>query len=152
MRMSARLRRLGWLAFALMWVPFAGIFIGMISVPDGSYAWARLPPLARYSLAATGVLFLRTMLALPGGLLVGHLSNHWLRRSGRRGEAEILELYETGMTVNQHPVVGFKLRVYPLSGAPFEALTKQVAPRLEVPQLQPGARGQVRYDSDSSGS
>ena len=147
--LSSRLRKLGWIAFGLMWVPFAGIFIGMIGMPEGSYSWAELPPITRYSLIATGVLFLTTMLSFPGGLVVSYLGNRRVRAEGRRAEAEVLELYETGITINEHPVVGFKLRVFPLSGPPFEAQTEQKVPRLQVPQIQPGTRIQVRYDPDS---
>lgn len=147
--LPSRLRRLGWIAFALMWLPFAGMFIGMIGLPDGSYAWAELPPLTRYSLIATGVLFLITMVSFPGGLIINYLSNRRLRARGRRAEAEILDLYETGTTINQHPIVGFKLRVFPLSGAPFEAQTEQKVLRLQVPQIHPGARIEVRYDPES---
>lgn len=146
---SSRLRRVGWILFGLMWLPFAGIFIGMLGLPDGSYTWSQLPPLVRYSLLATGALFLLTMLALPGGMILGQLRNRSLLRRGRRAEAEVLELYETGSTINQQPLVGFRLKVYPISGAPFEAQTERIVPRPQVPQVQPGARLEVRYDPDS---
>lgn len=147
--LSSRLRKLGWIAFGLMWLPFAGILVGMIGMPDGSYAWAELPPLTRYSLVATAALFLITVVSLPGGLIINYLSNRRVLTNGRRAEAEILDLYETGTTINQQPVVGFKLRVFPLSGPPFEAQTEQKVPRLQVPRIQPGARIEVRYDPES---
>lgn len=147
--MSSLMRRFGWLAFTLMWIPFIGIFLGMLGMPEGSYAWTELPILARYSMLATGALFALSMLGLIGAPLLSFVGNQRVLRGGELGEAEILDLHETGTTINEHPLVGFKLRVHPLSGAPFEAETERVVPRLQVPRVQPGARVQVRYDPKS---
>lgn len=147
--MSSLMRRLGWLAFTLMWIPFAGIFVGMLGVPAGSYGWAELPILARYSMLATGALFSLSMLGLIGAPLLSFLVSQRVLHGGELGEAEILDLDETGTTINEHPLVGFRLRVHPLSGSPLEAETERVVPRLQVPRIQPGARVQVRYDPKS---
>ncbi len=147
---SKVLRRFGWVTFALMWIPFVGIFIiSMIEMPEGSYSWSELPPLFRVSLISTGGLFLLSVFGLVGAPVASWLSNRRIQRSGQRAEAEVLKLWDTGMTINEHPVVRLRLRVCPLAGAPFEAETESLIPRLQVPQVQPGARVEVRFDPRS---
>jgi hypothetical protein len=72
--------RLGWLLFAAGWVPFAGIFIGLIGFPSGSYPWSELPTITRYSIIATGILFGFAMLVLFGS----RLANRWTNRRMRK--------------------------------------------------------------------
>lgn len=139
-------RRLGWVLFGLMWIPFVGIFVGLFGFPEGSYSWAEPPRLTRFSLIGTGALFALSMLALVGTIPLGWLGNRRPLRRGQRGEGLIVDIYDTGMTVNQSPVVGFELEVQPLSGPPFKATTEQLISRLQVHQFQPGARVPVRYD------
>ena len=52
MNLSKTMRKLGRLAFALMWIPFASL----IGLPAGDHAWSELPQLTRYCLAVSGVL------------------------------------------------------------------------------------------------
>lgn len=142
-------RRLGWILFGLMWIPFAGIFVAMIGFPSGSYSWDELPQLMQVSLIGTGVFFCLSMLALFGTLPLAWLGNRRVLRAGERAEAVILDIWDTGMTVNQSPVVGFQLRVEPITGMPFEATTERLISRLQVHEFQPGARVPVRYDKKS---
>lgn len=145
--MPSKLRRFGWIAFGLMWIPFIGIFVGMMSLPEGSYDWVELPMIARVSILATGSLMAVSMLALIGSPLLSFFSNNSLRKNGRKGEATILDLQETGTTVNNSYLVHFELEVHPMGGPPFTASTEQLVNRLEIPQFQPGTRVPVRYDS-----
>lgn len=145
--MASKLRRFGWIAFGLMWIPFAGIFIGMMRLPEGSYDWIELPMLARISIVATGALMAISMLSLFGSPLLSWYSNSSLRRNGRRGEAVILDLKETGTTVNNSYLVHFDLEVHPMGGPPYVASTEQLVNRLDIPQFQPGTTVPVRYDS-----
>jgi hypothetical protein len=69
-----------------------------------------------------------------------------LERSGTRAEATVLEIWETGMSVNHDPVVGFLLEVHPQDGEPYQARTKLLISRLSIPQIQPGALLPVRFD------
>ena len=145
--MSRRnVRQLGWILFGLMWLPFIGIFIGLIGFPEGSYSWQELPVITRYSLVAVAVLFAGSMLTMFGSALLSAVGNQRLRNEGQRGEAVILDMWDTGTTVNENPLVGFRLQVEPISGAPFEAETENLVSRLDVSQIQPGTRVPVRYD------
>lgn len=70
-----------------------------------------------------------------------------LQRDGLSAEATILEIRETGWTVNNiYPVVRLKLQVRPPGGQPYEAEVQTLIGRLDVPQVQPGAVVAVRYD------
>ncbi|MFP3854710.1 MAG: hypothetical protein ACLFWD_10510 [Anaerolineales bacterium] len=140
------MRKLGWIAFSLAWIPFIGIFVGMIGLPEGSYAWSELPLITRYSLIASGAMFALAMVGITGAPLLSWGRNRDVLKDGERGEAVILEMRDTGTTINEQPIVSFKLQVEPISGAPFEAETERLIPRLMVPQIQPGTRVPVRYD------
>jgi len=50
------------------------------------------------------------------------------------------------MSVNHDPIVGFRLEVHAEGVEPFEAETKAVIGRLDIPQIQPGADLPVKYD------
>jgi hypothetical protein len=76
-----------------------------------------------------------------------YYSNPDLQTTGVSTRAEILETWETGIKVNDEPVIGLKVRVKPADGAPYEATIKRVLiSQLQIPQFQPGAVIPVRYD------
>jgi hypothetical protein len=147
--LASRLRRLGWISFALMWIPFTAIFIGMINLPSGDYGWTELPAITRFGLIGTGLFFILSMVTMIGSPLVSWLGNRSLQTKGRPARATILAIRDTGTTINQSPVVHLKLRVTPGDRPEFEADTELLINRLQVPQLQPGAEVPVRYDPDS---
>jgi len=62
-----------------------------------------------------------------------------LRPDGVPARAEILAIWDTGISVNGQPVIGMRVRVMPLDRAEFEAeIPKALIGRLQVPQFQPG--------------
>jgi len=146
---SRLLARLGWTLFALGWVPFAGIFVGLIGFPEGSYNWSDLPTLTRYSIIATGITFGLSMLILFASPLLGWWKNRRVLKKGQPADAEVLETWDTGTTINQNPVVGLRLKVFPGSGSPFVAETEQLISRLQIQRYQPGSRVKVRYDPET---
>lgn len=141
------IRRIGWLAFALMWIPFAGLFVGTLGLPDGSYSWAELPALTRASLLETGVLFVLSRGAHIGAPLARWLRNRRIGATGERAEAKVLDTWDTGTTINEQPFVGLRLMVHPISGPPFEAETEEQVPRPKLAEVQPGSRLSVRFDT-----
>lgn len=73
-----------------------------------------------------------------------------LREIGMPAEAEILRIWDTGVTVNDDPVIGMEVEVRPADGDPFEAvIPKTWISRLDIPQFQPGQILAVRYDPDN---
>ncbi|MEO8803649.1 MAG: DUF3592 domain-containing protein [Rudaea sp.] len=60
--------------------------------------------------------------------------------------ATIERLIDTGTTINNDPVVEFVLRVLPSEGPAFEAHSKALVSRLDVPSVQAGRVVPVQYD------
>jgi len=69
-----------------------------------------------------------------------------LSKTGLPAEAAILRIWDTGVTVNDDPVVGFLLDVRPADQPAFQAETKICISRVLIPQYQPGAIVPVRFD------
>lgn len=143
------MRRWGWRAFGLMWIPFATLMISILGMPEGSYAWSELPALTRYSLLGLGFFFAATFVLLIGATLVGAGTNRHVLSTGRSAEATIVDLQDTGTTINQNPLVRLVLDVKPPDRPAFRAETEQIIPRLQIPQVQPGTVVAVKYDPDS---
>jgi hypothetical protein len=69
-----------------------------------------------------------------------------IRKIGRPARGRVLKIWDTGMSLNDSPIVGFRLEVHADGVEPFEAETKALIGRLDVPQIQPGAELAVKYD------
>jgi len=69
-----------------------------------------------------------------------------LQKTGEQAQAKILRIWDTGMTVNDDPVVGFLLEVYPEGQPAYQAKTKLRISRLDIPRIQPGTILPVRID------
>lgn len=74
--------------------------------------------------------------------------NAEVRARGFPAKAEVLEIWDTGVRLNDDPVVGFRLRVMLDDGSSYEATTKNVVSILQIPQIQPGAVLRVKVDPD----
>lgn len=69
-----------------------------------------------------------------------------IRAVGVPAPATVVQIWDTGVTVNDDPVVGFLLDVKPADRPAFQAKTKALVSRLDVPRVQPGAQLKVMYD------
>ncbi len=77
----------------------------------------------------------------------GEATAREIRAIGLPAEATVVQIWDTGVTVNNDPVVGFLLDVKPADGRPtFQAKTRALVSRLAVPRVQPGATLQVVFD------
>lgn len=73
--------------------------------------------------------------------------NNRLRERGQVTEATILEVGETSITVQgDYPLAELRLRVEPAGGEPYEATTRCLMNRFEIPDHQPGSRISVLVD------
>jgi hypothetical protein len=73
-----------------------------------------------------------------------------LEQRGVAAPAEILEIWDTGWTLNDNPVIGMKVRVRPADRPAFEATIEKTAiSRLAIPQFQPGQVLRVRFDPEN---
>jgi hypothetical protein len=70
-----------------------------------------------------------------------------LQATGIAARAEILSIWETGIKVNDDPVIGLKVRVQPADGPAYEAtIPKSLVQFVDLPQFQPGRVIPVRID------
>jgi hypothetical protein len=90
------------------------------------------------------------LFALPGcairDRMTGEAEARRIREVGVAAPATVVQIWDTGVTVNDDPVVGFLLDVKPDGQAAFQAKTKALVSRLAVPRVQPGAQLKVIYD------
>jgi hypothetical protein len=70
-----------------------------------------------------------------------------LQETGVPASARILEIWDTGITVNDDPVIGMRVEIDRTDGSAYPAvIPKSLISRLDVPRFQPGATVQVRVD------
>ncbi len=149
MILSKRLRKLGWLIFRLMWIPFITLMIGMIGMPNGEYSWSELPTLTQYSLIGVGIFGAAATILFIGAPIVSAFTNQSISKSGILAEGKIIKISDTGTTINNNPVVRLLVEVQSANQPPFQAETERLIPRLQVPQIQPGAVVKLKYDPDT---
>jgi len=75
--------------------------------------------------------------------------NKPVREHGVAASAEVLEIWDTGVRLNDNPVVGFRLLVTLEDGTSYQAETKNVVSVVHIPQVQPGAVLPVKVDPEN---
>ncbi len=80
------------------------------------------------------------------GQYTGEAENKPVRETGISASATVLEVWDTGVRLNDNPVVGFRLEVTLEDGTSYEATTKNVVSIVHIPQVQPGSVLPVRVD------
>lgn len=81
-----------------------------------------------------------------GRIFFRNMKSKKLLKTGTRANGRIVEVYDTGVTVNNQPQVGLKIEVTPLAGVPFMSEIKLIISRLQTSYYQPGTKCIVRYD------
>lgn len=149
-----------------MWIPFTCVFVGMAPEFGGvgrdfaNWVDGFLPGLfvnqswgAGWLTTISVVLTFGLMFAAMGFLFgtpaLAAFRNRRVLRSGRTGEGRIVSLEQTGVTINNNPVMRILLEVTPSDGRSFEAETERLVSIAQIPQFQPGAVLPVRYDPDT---
>lgn len=80
-------------------------------------------------------------------MIRGSMRSSKLMQTGVSAQAQILKVWQTGMSVNDQPQLGLLLQVQPTDGTPsFQAEAKKVVPLVQIPQFQPGGVLEVKYD------
>jgi hypothetical protein len=70
-----------------------------------------------------------------------------LQEAGTPATARILKIWDTGITVNDDPVIGMEVEIAREDGSVYTAtIPKSLISRLDVPQFQPGLTIGVRID------
>ena len=80
--------------------------------------------------------------------LTGEDTASEVRANGLPATATVLKIWETGIRINNNPVVGFLLEVHAEGLLPYKAETKALISILRIPQIQPGATLKVKYNPD----
>jgi hypothetical protein len=95
------------------------------------------------------LMFAMICLGLTGcfGTFFGTTMPKNLQEHGIAAKATILQIWDTGWTVNDDPVIGMRVEVQPSDRPAFESTIKRyIISRLEVPLFQAGRVIQVRFD------
>ena len=146
---STTLRKMGWRCFALMWIPFTTLFVGLWGMPDGSYGFDELPELSEYSLIAIIILFAFTFIFFISSVVTSFKNNNKLLKNGIEAQAKIKRIYETGTTVNNSYLVGFDLEVMPKNAPKFNTSIEQLISRLRIHEFEEGNDVLVAYDPET---
>ena len=93
--------------------------------------------------------------ALTGCAMIDRMSGvaetKRLQEFGVAARARILEIWDTGITVNEDPVIGIRAEVTRADGTIYAAsIPKSLISRLDIPRFQPGAVVDVRIDPQDS--
>lgn len=146
------MKRLGWLCFLLMWIPFGIVmFKGPLSIAmNGPESVAE--DLTGDFFSGMGIwigvmvfLVILSSVLMVGSLIVGGLSNRSVLAKGLEAQAKILQLNDTGTRINDNPVVNFQLEVHPQGQPAFVAEASKTISILHLPSLQPGKIVNVKY-------
>lgn len=94
-----------------------------------------------------------TIVSLVIGFLIIALVLRYVRRvsgaslkGGTPASATIVRMWDTGASVNDHPVAGLELDIQPAGAPSYRASITSMIPRLAAARYQPGAVVPVRID------
>lgn len=73
-----------------------------------------------------------------------------LLATGRRADGKIIEMWDTGVTINNQPQIGMKIQVTPQAGPPFTSEVIMVVSRLQTAYYQVGVNCIVKYDPEDT--
>jgi hypothetical protein len=98
------------------------------------------------------VLILSLATTLAGCTLIDRMDGvaqaRRLHAAGLEAQATVLKVWDTGITVNEDPVVGLEVEVYPKDAPSFRAtILKSLVSRIDLSRFQPGQVIPVRYDA-----
>lgn len=115
----------------------------------------RKPAPGRGITRVTGIYWLAVLqlVFLSSCAMVDHYTgedvNKPIRETGVSASAEVLKIWDTGVRLNDNPVVGFRLLVTLEDGTAYEAEAKNVISIVHIYQVQPGAVVPVKIDPDN---
>jgi len=72
--------------------------------------------------------------------------NKQLLATGETAQATVLQIWDTGVTINDNPRVGLLLEVHPANRPAYQVKTAQVVSRLQTSMYQPGQTLEVKVD------
>ena len=135
------MRGAGWVAFALMWIPFTLMFLSM---PDGNSD--ELTGNMFIFLASTIALSILAMGLIFGSMIVSWLLGRMVLSRGESGTARIINIQPTNVRVNRYYYgMRFTLEVQSF-GETFQADAERLVPMHEMTKYQIGMMVNVKFD------
>jgi hypothetical protein len=127
------------------------IFVGLIELASGVGALIAdqraAGPRGGYFTAGVVLVGIAVVLILVGIVLrVAAGKKLRIQQHGTPGEAKVVSLGQTGMVVNNNPVVEFDLEVTLPGMAPYRTTTRATVPMVALPRVMPGARLPIKAD------
>jgi hypothetical protein len=93
------------------------------------------------------VVVLLIVAVFVGRMIMNGMQNRQVLASGVSAPAVIQKVWQTGTVMNEtNPQIGILLEVRPADKPAFQAEAKMFISMLQIPQFQPGAVVQVKYD------
>ena len=129
-------------------IAMAGSMLFMFAGPDRiQFAGKSLKELIEGG-ELLGVIAVPVMLIIFAVVMVGTMRNVMPARikNGITAPARVLQVRDTGVSINDNPQVGLTVEVTPPGRAPFQAEVKTIVSRLNAALVQPGLDVQVVYD------
>lgn len=127
-----RVRAAGWAAFFFMWVPLCVLIYA--GVTDGDEETIVVPMRLFFFLCILSAVL------LFGSFFIGRYEKRRIRMIGIPATATITGITETGMTVNDQPLIRIGLEVHPPYDTPFATTVEYLLPYFDREQLQPGKK------------
>jgi hypothetical protein len=91
--------------------------------------------------------FTFVILALVFGVMIRRWAiKQKVLQTGVQATATIISIRDTGTRINDNPVIAMQLQVQPTGAPSFQAEVKETISILQIPQFQPGAQLEVKYD------
>jgi len=115
------------------------IVVGIVT--DGPYTPALIG-------IGAALLISGSVIMISGARTGGLRGRRRLMTQGLALPATVVAMRETGVTINDSPVFGFRLEVHRDRHPPFEATVRQQVPRMFVGAVLPGSTVMVRQDPD----
>ncbi|MCC6298287.1 MAG: hypothetical protein IT314_03240 [Anaerolineales bacterium] len=138
------MRILGWIVFALMWIPFILMFFNMPGA--GSYEFSELPTNMIVFLGLTLAMMFIAMGLLFGSSIVSWLLKGIAKSRGERVIARIMDIRPTGLRVNRmYDEVRFDLELNYMGGTVRVSAEKLIS-RFDGRTYQTGMTVDVMYD------
>lgn len=72
-------------------------------------------------------------------------------KNGILTSAEVVEVWDTGTTLNENPQVKLLLKIRKIGGTYYQAEVKTIVSRLNAAQVRPGCKAEVKYDPEKPG-
>lgn len=127
------------------------IFVGMIELATGIGALIAdqraSGPRGGYFTAGVALVGTAALLIIIGIVLrVAAGKKRRIEESGTPGEAKVVSVGQTGMLINNNPVIEFDLEVILPGMAPYRTTTRSTVPMIALPRVMPGARLPIKAD------